>query len=83
VERSDTHQLHFMEMMGFAGSTHRAVDDLPSDVSRAIDLAWKRYHNGIGRFHPEREVTTGRRQVQTVTHPLQQGLAEDRGNCRD
>jgi hypothetical protein len=22
VERSDTHQLHLMEMMGFAGSTH-------------------------------------------------------------
>jgi predicted ester cyclase len=22
-------------------------------------LAWKRYRNGIGRFHPEREVTTG------------------------
>src|SRR5467141_5305017 len=24
VERSDTHQLHLMEMMGFAGSTHPA-----------------------------------------------------------
>jgi hypothetical protein len=22
VERSDTHQLHLMEVMGFAGSTH-------------------------------------------------------------
>ena len=42
-----------------AGSWYRAVDDLRSDASRAIDLAWKRYHNGIGRFHPEREATTG------------------------
>ncbi len=42
-----------------AGSWYRAADDLRSDASRAIDLAWKRYHNGIGRFHPEREVTTG------------------------
>jgi hypothetical protein len=32
----------------------RAVEDLRSDASRAIDLAWKRYHNGIGSFHPER-----------------------------
>jgi len=38
---------------------YRAVDDLRSDVSRAIDLAWKRHHNGIGRFHPELEATTG------------------------
>jgi len=35
------------------------VDDLRSDVSRAIDLAWKRHHNGIGRFYPELEATTG------------------------
>src|ERR1700737_1270500 len=42
-----------------AGSWSRAVGDLRSDASRAIDLAWKRYHNGIGRFHPEREATTG------------------------
>jgi predicted ester cyclase len=48
-----------MEMMGFAGSTHRTLNDLRSDASRAIDLAWKRDHNGIGRCRPEREVTTG------------------------
>ena len=42
-----------------AGSWYRAVDDLRSDASRAIDLACKRYHNGIGRFQPEREATTG------------------------
>jgi hypothetical protein len=58
---SDTHQLHLMETMGFARAQPilRTVDDLRSDASRAIDLAWKRCHNGIGRFHPEREVTTG------------------------
>jgi hypothetical protein len=35
------------------------VDASTECCEHAIDLAWKRYHNGIRRFHPEREVTTG------------------------
>ena len=58
-----------------AGSWYRAVDDLRSDASRAIDLAWKRYHNGIGRFILSVKLRRAQ-QIQTETLSLQQGLVE-------
>src|SRR5882672_12765162 len=36
VERSDTHQLHLMEMMGFAGSTHRTYSRLDRITSTVV-----------------------------------------------
>jgi len=41
VERSDIHQLHFMEMMGFAGSTH------PESFIRALQLLLMRKTDGV------------------------------------
>ena len=58
LENTQCRRLQLADLV-IAGSWYRVVDDLQSDASRAIDLAWKRYHNGIGRFHPEREATTG------------------------
>jgi predicted ester cyclase len=51
------------------------VDDLRNDASRAIDLAWKRYHNGIGCCHP---VTTGAARFKLRHTLCSKGLAEHR-----
>jgi hypothetical protein len=58
MENTQCRRLQLADLVN-SGSWYRAVDDLRSDASHAIDLAWKLYDDGIGRFHPEREATTG------------------------
>ena len=74
LENTQCRRLQLADLVS-AGSWYRAVDDLRSDASRAIDLAWKRYHNGIGRFHPEREATMGEAKFK-LRHRLAAGLVE-------
>ena len=51
VERSDTHQLHLMKMMGFAGSTH------PTCYPRDLDLGASGHARRTGEAVERRDAT--------------------------
>jgi hypothetical protein len=78
LENRQCRRLQLADLVN-AGSWYRAVDDLRSDASRAIDLAWKRYHNRIGRFHPEREATTGAAELKLRHYLCSRNLVEAQG----